>query len=90
MFKSSRLVDEYSFPGFRPKAHIKGKESDPGGRVIVLERRQKKEPPADTAAGSTTVITTASSSIYAICLAAIPGYTSRSRCAGFFASGAAR
>ncbi len=90
MHKSSRLVDEYSFPGFRPKARIKGKEYDPGGRVIVLERRQKKGPSADTAVGFITVFTTARLSGYAICLAAIPGYTLRSRRAVFFVNGAAR
>ena len=36
-----RLLDVYQFPGFRPKAKIKGVLGDPKGRVIQLERRQK-------------------------------------------------
>jgi transposase len=38
----SRLLDVYQFPGFRPKATIKGIFGDPKARVIRLERRQKK------------------------------------------------
>ena len=42
MRKIRRLLDEYRFPGFRPKAEIKGIFGKPGFRVIQLERRQKK------------------------------------------------
>jgi hypothetical protein len=42
MRKTRRLLDEYRFPGFRPKATIKGKFGDPNIRIIELERRQKK------------------------------------------------
>ena len=37
-----RLLDAYNFPGFRPKATIKGILGDPKARVIRLERSQKK------------------------------------------------
>jgi len=42
MTKIRRLLDEYQFPGFRPRATIKGIFGDPKARVIQLERRQKK------------------------------------------------
>jgi hypothetical protein len=42
MQKTRRLLDEYRFPGFRPKAAIKGIFGEPGSRIIELERRQKK------------------------------------------------
>lgn len=43
MRKTRRLLDEYQFPGFRPKAEIKGIFGDPKVRVIRLERTQKKQ-----------------------------------------------
>jgi len=42
MAKIRRLLDEYQFPGFRPRATIKGVFGDSKARVIQLERRQKK------------------------------------------------
>ena len=42
MSKIKRLLDEYHFPGFYPKAAIKGKFGDPKAKVIPLARRQKK------------------------------------------------
>lgn len=42
MVKKRRLLDEYRFPGFRPRAAIKGIFGDPKARVIELKRRQKK------------------------------------------------
>jgi len=44
MEKTKRLLDEYEFPGFRPRAGIAGIFGDPRARVIRLERRQKKHP----------------------------------------------
>ena len=35
------MLDEYRFPGFRPKAEITGIFGDPKARGIRLERRQK-------------------------------------------------
>ena len=42
MKKSKKLLDEYRFPGFRPRAKLKGIFGDSQARVIALERRQKK------------------------------------------------
>lgn len=42
MKKVKKLLDEYRFPGFYPKAAIKGKFGDRQARVIQLIRRQKK------------------------------------------------
>jgi hypothetical protein len=41
MRKTRRLLDEYRFPGFRPKAAMQGIFGKPEFRVIQLERRQK-------------------------------------------------
>ncbi|OGV97665.1 MAG: hypothetical protein A2W53_08060 [Nitrospinae bacterium RIFCSPHIGHO2_02_39_11] len=43
MRKKRRLLDEYQFPGFRPKAGIQGIFGDPKARVIRLKRTQKKQ-----------------------------------------------
>ena len=42
MKKIKKLRDEYRFPGFYPKAAIKGKFRDNKARVIRLIRSQKK------------------------------------------------
>jgi len=42
MRKKKRLLDEYRFPGFRPKAEIKGIFGDSKVRVVRLVRTQKK------------------------------------------------
>ncbi len=42
MKKTKRLLDEYRFPGFHPKATVKGKFGDNKARIIQLVRRQKK------------------------------------------------
>jgi hypothetical protein len=42
MKKTRRLLDGYRFPGFRPRAEIKGIFGDPGARIIQLQRNQKK------------------------------------------------
>ncbi|MDP2815083.1 MAG: hypothetical protein Q8O19_00205 [Rectinemataceae bacterium] len=42
MRKKRRLLDEYRFSGFRPRAEIKGVFGDSKARIIRLERRQKK------------------------------------------------
>lgn len=36
------MLDEYRFPGYRPKAEIRGVFGDPRARVIRLEGAQKK------------------------------------------------
>jgi hypothetical protein len=40
--KRRRLVDTYSFPGFRPLATVQGVFGDPKARLITLVRRTKK------------------------------------------------
>ncbi len=42
MEKQRRLLDEYRFPGYRPKATIRGVFGDPRARVIQLKKTQKK------------------------------------------------
>jgi len=42
MRKRRRLLDEYRFPGYRPRAEVRGVFGDPRARVIRLERVQKK------------------------------------------------
>ncbi len=36
MPKKQKLLDEYQFPGFRPKSKIKGIFGDPYARIIQL------------------------------------------------------
>jgi len=43
MRKKKSLLDEYRFPGFRPKQNIKGIFGDPKARIIQLQRSQKKQ-----------------------------------------------
>ena len=42
MKKNKKLLDAYTFPGFRPQAVVKGKFGDNKARIIRLVRRQKK------------------------------------------------
>ena len=42
MGKRKTLLDEYRFPGFRPKAGVRGIFGEPKARVIRLDRTQKK------------------------------------------------
>jgi transposase len=37
-----RLVDAYAFPGFRPRARVRGIFGDPKARIVTLVRRSKK------------------------------------------------
>lgn len=43
MGKKRKLLDEYRFPGFSPRAETEGIFGDPKARVIKLERTQKKQ-----------------------------------------------
>lgn len=52
------LLDEYRFPGYRPRARIKGVFGDPSARVVTLVRTQKKAVAAN--AGLSTGATTTS------------------------------
>src|SRR5215469_15165637 len=42
MGRVRRLVDVYRFPGFRPRATVRGVFGDPKVRIVRLERRGKK------------------------------------------------
>jgi hypothetical protein len=89
MEKKRSLLDEYRFPGFRPKHIIKGIFGDPKARIIELERRQKKRRAA--AAGLyIAAITTRRFVVSATFLARIHAFFWRWRYDGFRASGAAR
>ena len=57
MRKNRRLLDEYRYPGFHPRAAIQGIFGDPKARVIQLIRHQKKRY-ADVAVRYIGVITT--------------------------------
>src|SRR3972149_5275960 len=42
MVKKRRLLDEYQFPGVRPRSAIQGMFGDPKARIIRLNRSEKK------------------------------------------------
>jgi hypothetical protein len=86
MGKKKRLLDEYQFPGFRPRSEIQGIFGDPKARVIRLERTQKKQHVV-AAAWYIAAITTKQCDGYGICPAGMPGYTWKWKSAGFGASG---
>ena len=89
MGKIRRLLDVYQFPGFRPKAKLKGVFGDPKARVIRLERRQKKQG-AGVAARGIGVTTTASRGVSEILPAGMCGYTWKWQSAASPAGGAGR
>ncbi len=84
MGKRRGLLDEYRFPGFRPRAAVKGIFGDPKARGIRLERTQKKRYVAHVVL-FTGVTTTRGCGGFGICLAGTREYTWRWR---FGASGA--
>lgn len=86
MAKKRRLLDEYQFPGFRPKSRIQGIFGDPKARVISIKRTEKKQP-AVTAARCIAVITTRQYDGYEIFLAGMSGYTWKWTFDGFGAKG---
>jgi len=73
MGRTKRLLDEYQFPGFRPRSKIQGLFGDPKARVIRLQRTQKKQH-AVVAAQCIEVITTRQSGGYGIYPAEMRGY----------------
>lgn len=89
MVKKRGLLDAYRFPGFRPRATIKGIFGDPKARVIRLERRQKKRHAA-FAAHLTGVFTTGRRAAFGICRAARCGFTWKWRYAAYIANGAGK
>ena len=89
MSKKRNLLDEYRFPGFRPRATIKGIFGDPKARIIQLERRQKKRF-AVVAGRSITVITTRKHGWSETYLPERRVYTCQWMCGESIASGAMR
>jgi hypothetical protein len=89
MGKQRRLLDEYQFPGFRPRSEIQGIFGDPKARVIQLERSQKKQHVA-TAERYTGATTTKQYGGYGICPVGMPGYIWMWKFGGFSARGAGK
>ncbi len=89
MDKKRRLLDEYQFPGFRPRSKIKGVFGDPKARVIRLERTQKKQH-AVTAVPCIAVTTTRQCDVYGICPAGMPGSIWKWKSGGSAAKSVAR
>lgn len=73
MGKKRKLLDEYRFPGFRPRAEIQGVFGDPKARVIRLKRTQKKQY-AGNVARFIGIITTRRFAEYGIYLVGMHGY----------------
>jgi len=86
MGKKRRLLDEYQFPGFRPRSRILGIFGDPKARVIRLDRTQKKQH-AVAAAPCIGVITTKQCDEYGICRVGMPGSTWKWKSDGYNAGG---
>jgi len=87
MEKKRQLLDEYRFPGFRPRADVHGVFGDPKARVIRLERKQKKQS-VDVVGKYTEAITTRRFGGYEICHVGMHGYTWRRKSSGYYARGA--
>jgi hypothetical protein len=87
MGKKRSLLDEYRFPGFRPRPDIQGIFGDPKARVVRLERSKKKRHAA-VVAPCTGAITTRRCGEYGTCLAGTPAYTWKWKSGGFVANGA--
>jgi hypothetical protein len=89
MQKKRQLVDEYRFPGYRPRSRIKGEFGDPKARIIRLERTQKKQS-VDVAGKHTEVITTGGYAGYGIYPVGTQEYIWRWKSVGYCARGAGR
>lgn len=88
MPKQRRLLDTYTFPGFRPLATVVGIFGDPKARLVRLLRRGKKQR-AGSAAAVAIASTIARFAESAICPAAIPESFSTSKCGAWLACGVA-
>ena len=89
MEKKRQLLDEYRFPGFRPRSDVHGVFGDPRARVIRLERKQKKRS-VDVVGKYTEAITTRRFGGYEICHVGMHGYTWRRKSDGCYARGAGK
>jgi hypothetical protein len=72
--KPRRLVDAYTFPGFRPRATVQGLFGDPHARLVTLVRRGKKRSAAHVAR-FTEAGTTVRGDGFGICPAVRTGFT---------------
>ena len=81
MKKIKRLLDEYRFPGYRPKAAVKGKFGDNRALVIYLDRLQKKQSAA-VVAKSIKAFMTIRPELSGICPAERKEFICRWRCGG--------
>jgi len=89
MEKKRQLLDEYRFPGFRPRSDVHGVFGDLKARVIRLERKQKKRS-VDVVGKYTEAITTRRFGGYEICHVGMHGYTWRRKSDGCYARGAGK
>jgi hypothetical protein len=89
MGKKRKLMDEYRFPGFRPRAEVQGIFGDPRARVIRLKRTQKKRYVAGVG-DPIAVITTRKYGGYEIFPAEMPEYTWRWRSGECYAGSAGK
>jgi hypothetical protein len=84
MGKKRKLLDEYRFPGFRPRAETEGIFGDPKARVIKLERTQKKQY-AGNVGRFIRIITTRRCGGYETYHVGIHGYIWKRRFGGYYA-----
>ena len=89
MGKNRKLLDEYRFPGFCPRAEIQGVFGDPKARVIRLERTQKKQY-AGNVARFIGVITTRRFAEYGIYPVGMRGYIWKWRFNGYYVGSAGK
>ena len=87
--KRRRLVDAYTFPGFRPRATVQGLFGDPHARLVTLVRRGKKRSAAHVAR-FTEAGTTVPGDGFGICPAVRTGFTWTWKCGESTAVGAGR
>ncbi len=84
-----RLEDTYRFPGFRPRATVRGVFGDPKVRILPLQRRGKKHSVGRVAVGIARFTTTRSVG-FGICPVATRVSTWKSPFGGCGAGPAAR
>ena len=88
MGKLKRLQDIYRFPGFTPRAEVRGVFGDPWAVVITLRRRRKKRAVGSAGEGAVRS-TTNDRGASATSPVATGASTSTSGCAGSTAAGVA-
>jgi len=89
MGKKRRLLDEYQFPGVRPRSAIRGMFGDPKARIIWLDRIEKKRH-AVAVAPCIAAITTRQRAGYGTCHAGMFAFTCQWRFGEFRAGSAGK